>query len=75
VEVDLTFYFIRKADDIDFRGTAWSELLDSWLVLLPSEGRFIAEGLVLTLSDMTAQDYVESDSLDLDHLTTAPPAS
>jgi hypothetical protein len=74
-EVDLTFYFIREADDIDFRGTSWSELLDSWLDLLPSRGRFIASDLVVTLSDITAQDYVESDPLDLDHLTSAPPPS
>jgi hypothetical protein len=29
----------------------------------------VVEGAVVTLDDMTARDYVESDPLDLDHLS------
>ncbi len=37
----------------------------------PAPGRFVrVDGVVLTLDDLTARDYVESDPLDLDHLST-----
>jgi hypothetical protein len=39
--------------------------------LLPNSGRFQSDGLVVSLEDMTAKDYVESDQLDLDHLSMA----
>ena len=33
--------------------------------------RFVrVDGVVLTLDDLTARDFVESDPLDLDHLST-----
>jgi hypothetical protein len=41
------------------------------LKLLPKSGRFQSDGLVVSLEDMTAKDYVESDQLDLDHLSMA----
>jgi hypothetical protein len=38
---------------------------------LPPSGRFISiDGLVVTLDDMTGADYVASDPLDLDHLSS-----
>ncbi len=69
--VNVFFWFIRDANEADFEGKSWADLLKEWLGLLPQIGRFSPiDGQVLTLSDMTAEDYVESDPLDLDHLST-----
>jgi len=68
--VDVSFLFNRSDDDADFEGKSWASLLDSWLSLVPASGRFkTVSGVVITLDDLGAKDYVESDPLDLDHLT------
>lgn len=68
--IDLFFWFVRREDDADFEGNRWADLLQAWLRLVPATGRFMSvEGQVATLQDMTAFDYVESDRLDLDHLS------
>jgi hypothetical protein len=49
----------------------WDALLNAWLQLMPAAGRFkTVDGMVVALEDLTAKDYVESDPLDLDHLST-----
>lgn len=69
--VTLTFWFVRHDEDIDFDGDSWSMFLESWLRLVPPTGRFNAVfGQVTTLTDLTAADYVNSDPLDLDHLSS-----
>jgi hypothetical protein len=69
--VEAFFWFVREEDDTLFEGTGWSELLSQWLRFVPPGGRFkVVEGLVVTLDDMTARDYVDSDPLDRDHLST-----
>ena len=69
-EVEVLFWFIRDGDHPDFEGKSWDELLDLWLKLVPDTGRFKpVDGVVTTLDDLTARDYVESDPLDLDHLS------
>lgn len=69
--VDLYFWFIRDDNDADFEGNSWADLLEDWLKLVPASGRFgSVDGLVVALEDLTAKDYVESDPLDLDHLST-----
>ena len=69
-EVDLVFWFIRNEDDPTFGNCGWDHYLDAWLKLIPADGRFKSvEGVVLTLDDLTARDYIESDPLDLDHLS------
>jgi len=69
--VHIHFWFIRHEDAEDFNGKSWHELLDGWLKLVPANQRFDpVNGTVVTLEDMSAQDYVESDPLDLDHLST-----
>jgi len=69
--VDVFFWFIRNNEDADFEGKSWADLLKDWLKLVPAAGRFSSvDGLVVTLDDLTARDYVESDPLDLDHLST-----
>ncbi|MRG94641.1 hypothetical protein [Polyangium spumosum] len=69
-QVRLTFWFIRNPDQHNFAGKPWDEYLQRWLALFQKTDRLVeAEGLVVTLADMSAQDYVESDPLDLDHLS------
>lgn len=70
-DVTLLFWFVRQDADSDFEGTGWSDLLDEWLRLVPATGRFsTVHGQVATLEEMNALDYVGSDSLDLDHLSS-----
>jgi hypothetical protein len=71
-EVELTFWFIRNEDEPTFKGMGWHELLKKWLDLVSESGRFKAiEGQVVTLEDFSAKDYIESDPLDLDHLSNS----
>lgn len=68
---EIFFWFIRNDADVMFEGKSWSKLLENWLALVPAAGRFTRlEGQVVTLQEMTAEDYVHSDPLDLDHLST-----
>ena len=69
--VEIMFWFIRNEEEPDFKGQRWDKLLESWLKLVPATGRFRpVYGVVITLDDLTARDYVESDPLDLDHLSS-----
>lgn len=69
--VELLFLFIRKDDEPTFEEQRWDVLMDAWLKRVPPKGRFTkVDGVVLTLDDLTAREYNESDSLDLDHLST-----
>lgn len=68
--VEVFFSFIRHEEETTFEGKNWAALLDLWLGLFPRAGRFTRiEGQVVTMADMTAAEYVESDPLDLDHLS------
>lgn len=70
-QVDIHFWFVRDDRDVDFEGKSWADLLKEWLKLVQAAGRFTSvDGQVVTLRDMTAEDYVDSASLDLDHLST-----
>lgn len=69
-EVELTFWFIRRSEDLEFEKKGWGDYLDAWLKRVEPSGRFkVVNGLVQTLDDLTAREYVESDPLDLDHLS------
>lgn len=70
-EVTLTFWFVRRDEDVDFETNAWENLLGKWLKFVPEAGRFIkVHGQVATLDELTAADFVHSDPLDLDHLSS-----
>ena len=65
------FWFVRAEEDVLFKEKAWHELLAEWLKLLPPSARFSAvDGTVVSLDDMTAKDYLQSDRLDLDRLSS-----
>jgi hypothetical protein len=69
--VELMFWFIRAEEDVRFKNKAWHELLAEWLKLLPPSDRFSSvDGTVVSLDDMTAQEYLHSDRLDLDRLSS-----
>lgn len=79
VACHVMFLFIRDTNWPDFEGAPWDAHLESWLALVPEAGRFVrVEGLVTTLEDVTAAEYLASDALDLDHLSSGhhspPPA-
>lgn len=68
--VQLVFWFIRNEDQPTFERQTWDVFLEAWLERVPAARRFAeVGGAVLTLDDLTARDYVESDPLDLDHLS------
>lgn len=68
--IQLMFWFIRNEDQPTFEKQGWDVLLDAWLNRVPVSGRFAeVQGAVLTLDDLTAREYLESDPLDLDHLS------
>lgn len=70
-QVELMFWFIRNEQETEFQGIGWDQLLEKWLKLIPESGRFHkVNGSVLALEDITAKDYVESDVIDLDHLSS-----
>jgi hypothetical protein len=70
--INLTFWFIHPQNDDSFQNKKWFELLDSWLELIPASGRFESiDGAVKSLEDLTAKEYVESDRLDLDRLSSS----
>ena len=71
--VELMFWFIRNEDQPAFEFQGWEHCLTALPQAQSTFGRFLrVDGVVLTLDDLTARDYVESDPLDLDHLSTRP---
>lgn len=69
-KIELTFWFIRNDAETNFKGTSWEDLVKKWMKLVPESAVFSpVHGVVVTLEDMKAADYVESDLLDLDHLS------
>lgn len=72
-QIDLTFLFIPNEDGHGFEGRSWDEFLARWLDLVPPSGRYgPVSGLVVSLCDISAQEYVASAQLDLDHVTSRP---
>jgi hypothetical protein len=68
--IDICFWFVRDDSHANFEGKSWADLLDEWLKLVPTAGRFQSvEGEVVTLQDLNAGEYVDSDPFDLDHLS------
>jgi hypothetical protein len=69
-EIILTFYFIKGEEGPPLKESEWAQHLERWLELIPSSGRYKEiTGMVKTLDDLVAREYVESDSFDLDYLS------
>ncbi len=72
VEIDLLF--IRDETATEFAGKTWADWMSQWLKRVPAGGRFRRiDGVVQTLDDLSARDYLESDPLDLGYLSDRPP--
>ncbi|QQS10831.1 MAG: hypothetical protein IPK81_14475 [Rhodospirillales bacterium] len=71
--VQLTVWFVKdEASTPDI--VDWSGVIDKWVELIGQSGRFRVESAIaVRLEDMTARDYVDSDRLDLDHLSIGRP--
>ena len=68
-EVELNWWFVKEDEPADVQAD-WPRFLDHWLEFFDSPRRFrIDSAIACRLEDMTAQDYVESDPLDLDRLS------
>ena len=68
-EVELSWWFVKE-DSAAGAQADWQPFLDQWLALFDQTGRFrLDPPIACRLEDMTAQDYVGSDSLDLDRLS------
>ena len=71
-QVALHFFFIRDEAQPTLLNQTWDHWLTKWLDLLPTSGRYISvDGIALPLSAMRADEYIASDQLDLDNLTSA----
>lgn len=70
LQVQLMFFFIRHEEQIQFQEMGWDQLRKQWLDLVPESGRFKVDGIVTSLENITAKDYVESDPLDLEYLSS-----
>ena len=69
--VSITLYFVPEERADDFQGRSWESFVDDWMRLVLPSGRFTnVVPLVQYLEDMSAMEYVESDRLDLDHLSS-----
>lgn len=70
-EVELMFWFIAKPEDA--AEVRKSGILPSWETRIVPKGRFRhVLSQIATYQELTAEDYLESDRLDLDHLSVAP---
>lgn len=70
-QIKLDFLFIRKEEVPELRQQDWDDQLGKWLALVRTGGRFVdVGGLIATPEDLTAREYMESDPLDFDHLST-----
>ena len=69
--VQLSWWFIKDADPVGVP-VDWPMWLDQWLALFDRTGRFRLDAVIACrLEDMTARDYVESDRLDLDRISSS----
>lgn len=64
------FWFVLDDEALETEDRNRGETCERWLKLVPSSGRFTVTGQITTLEDLTAAEYVDSDPLDLDHLSS-----
>ena len=70
-EVEIGWWLIKDSEPQDYEPN-WDEWTERWLNLVERVDRFNFElPIACTLSDLTAQEHVESDRLDFDQLSTS----
>ena len=69
-DVELTIWFIKDSDPHEC-SFGWPDQVERWIRLFDHSGRFrVASPIACRLEDITALDYVESDILDFESLST-----
>ncbi len=67
----LTFWLIRGDNQTTFEGQGWDHYVEMWNRLVSPNGRFVdVEMVILELDELTAKQYIQSDPLDLDYLSS-----
>ena len=62
------FIWLILSDDAPTRDR--SDVLDAWLAKIPPRGPFVScQGRIVRYEDMTAAEYIDSDPLELDHMS------
>ena len=71
-QVQLVFYFVRKQGSaMSFANRPWADWRDEWMKRLTNTDRFgTAEGMVIDYDAMSAAEYLQSDPLDLENLSS-----
>jgi hypothetical protein len=71
--VNLYFFFIRSEEQHEPLSQPWAYWTKRWLDLVPPLGRYVSvDGVAIPLSKMRADEYLASDQLDFDHLSSSP---
>lgn len=74
-QVSVHFFFIRDALKKDFKGTDWDTFLTKWLSLIEKTPCYhCVTGEITTMEILSAEEYVTSAQLDLDHLSRKNPS-
>ena len=71
--IDVYFWFLWDDTDASTQGVDWAKWCGEWLGLISPSEKYRVEGQSAELGDLTARDYIESDALDLDHLSAEEP--
>lgn len=67
--VEVVFYFIKDGNTLD-TNTELDAVISNWMALLDKHGRFsLQQHRIRKLKDIRADEYLEADALDLDHLS------
>lgn len=70
IDIFLTFAPDTQEEEAQLPPAKWDELLAKWLELCSPTGVVHEiDGEILSLEELTAREYIESDALDLDHLS------
>jgi hypothetical protein len=68
-KIELTFWFIRETDKPISEP---DKMAEKWVDLMTASGRFSeVYGQIITLEELNAQDYIDSDRLDLEHISNS----
>jgi len=67
--IETYFWFLWDETDPSTEGIDWPKWCDEWLRLIKPSDKYEVMGSAAGLEDLTAREYIESDALDLDHLS------
>lgn len=68
-KVEVHFWFLWDETDGASAEVEWDKWCEKWLGLIGPSARYSITWAALGLEDLTARDYLDSDALDLEHLS------